>query len=352
MLRRRSSVEDLTDQVTAKFNKKKEEPQPSVATQQQLVSTGSTLLDLAISGLRYEQGGLPGGIMVEIFGPSGCGKTVLLCEIAGGVQRRGGEVMFKDPEGRLNTQFAQLFGLKVDALDYSMPDTVTQMFEPIAKWKPKSGGHISGIFTDSVAALSTQMEMDDADKYGMRRAKEFSEGFRKVCRIFPQRDILMVISNQVRQNANAGPFEEKYIAPGGEAIKFYASVRLRCHSPIRLTRARTIGTKEQKRAHGVQTQIDVAKNSVSEPYKSATLFIDFTYGIDDIRGNLEYLKTTLGLSHYNALGDDIRVGATIESAIRRIEDDGRIGDLKKRVIEVWNETERKFRVERKPKVRD
>jgi len=88
-----------------------------------IISTGSTLLDLAISGGRVRGGGLPGGILVEAFGPSGSGKTVLLSEIAGAVQRQNGEIMFADPEARLNKQFAAMFGLDLKDDDYSRPDT-------------------------------------------------------------------------------------------------------------------------------------------------------------------------------------------------------------------------------------
>lgn len=76
-----------------------------------VISTGSTLLDLAISGGRVRGGGIPGGIFVEAFGPPSSGKTVLLCEIAGAIQRQGGEVMFYDPEARLNKKFAEVFQL-------------------------------------------------------------------------------------------------------------------------------------------------------------------------------------------------------------------------------------------------
>ena len=75
------------------------------------VSTGSTLLDLNISGDTFYEGGLPGGIFVEIFGPSGAGKTVLLCQIAGNLFKQGGQILFRDPEARLNTQFAKMFGM-------------------------------------------------------------------------------------------------------------------------------------------------------------------------------------------------------------------------------------------------
>ena len=351
-MQRRSPVSDLAEQIGTRFQRRCDPPPPKAEGLVGVISTGSTLLDLAISGQRFDFGGIPGGLLVEIFGPPGAGKTVLLCELAGNVQRLGGDVMFRDPEGRLNAQFAKLFDFRVENADYSMPNTVSELFDPITKWEPQSGGAINGVFADSLAALSTKMELEDSDKYGMRRAKEFSEQCRKVCRLFPQRNILMVCSNQIRQNPDARPFQEKFVTPGGEAFKFYSSVRLRCHSPLKMTRERNVGSSKQKRVHGVETVVEVYKNSVSEPHKSAMVFIDFTYGIDDIRGNLEYLKSSLGLSHYNVLGDEIRLGATIERAIPEIEGGDLQARLKRRTIEIWHEVENRFKVERRPKVRD
>jgi RecA/RadA recombinase len=315
-----------------------------------VVSTGSTLLDLAISGGRFERGGIPGGILVEIFGPSGCGKTVLLCEIAGGIQRAGGSVMFCDPEGRLNAQFAKLFDFDRAVAEYSMPDTVPGMFEPVRTWEPRSTG-MNAVFGDSLAALSTRLELDeeDGDKMGMRRAKEFSEACRKVCRVLAQRNILMVCSNQVRQNPDAGKFAEKYKSPGGEAIPFYASLRLRCHSPQKITVEKDIKGTKHKRVIGVETQIDVYKSSVWKPHHSAQVCIVYDYGVDDVRMNLTYLKQMTRSTTYEVDGNT--VGQSLDRAIRTVED-GRLEEaLRRQVTEVWRDLEEKFRVERAPKRR-
>lgn len=345
---RTTPVPSLSDQVTSRLAKSAL-PRPD-APPVRVISTGSTLLDLAISGGRFPNGGIPGGILVEIFGPNSAGKTVLLCEIAGAVQRAGGQVMFQDPEARLNRQFAKLFGFEIEDARYGTPDTVTELFEPIQKWNPKSeNGAINGIFADSLAALSTVMEMDKGDKMGMRRAKEFSEECRKVCRILTQRNHLMVCSNQVRTNPDARQFAEKFTTPGGLSIGFYASLRLRCHSPQRIRREREIAGEKQKRVSGVQTMVEVYKSSVWDPYHAAPVHIQFDYGIDDIRGNLEYLKANVGGTVY-ALGER-RLGASIERAIKTVEDAGLEDDLRRRVVEVWHDVEGKFKVERTAKRR-
>ena len=138
-------------------------------------------------------------------------------------------------------------------------------------------------------------------------------------------------------------------APGGLSIGFYASLRLRCHSPQRIRREREIAGEKQKRVSGVQTMVEVYKSSVWDPYHAAPVHIQFDYGIDDIRGNLEYLKANVGGTVY-ALGER-RLGASIERAIKTVEDAGLEDDLRRRVVEVWHDVEGKFKVERTAKRR-
>lgn len=314
-----------------------------------IISTGSTLLDLAITGGRVRGGGIPGGILVEIFGPSGSGKTVLLCEIAGGVIRAGGDVMFKDPEARLNSQFAKLFDLDVPNILYDRPNTVPEVFRPVREWEPKGKGKIHGVFADSLAALSTDMELEDKDQYGMRRAKEFSEELRKTCRVLPEKNILMVTSNQVRENLDAGPYGQKYKSPGGQAIPFYSSLRLRMVGSDKVKRKVKIAGKEINKVIGVETLVEVHKSSVWEPFNTAPITILFNYGIDDIRQNLQYIKKWTGASTYNLGG--IKLSNSIESAITLVEEEGYENDLREETIDLWEEIQEKLKNERKPKKR-
>jgi protein RecA len=323
---------------------------PEAIENPRLISTGSTLLDLAISGGRFERGGVPGGILVEIFGPSSCGKTVLLCEMAGGVQRTGGMVRFNDPEGRLNSQFATLFGFKVEDAVYSRPDTVPQLFEPIISWEPEvKDGVVNAVFADSLASLSTDLEMDKGDKMGQRRAKEFSEECRKVCRVIANRGILVVCSNQVRQNIDPNPWAEKFTTPGGMAVGFYASLRLRCRPAQKLYLKKDIAGKEQKRVIGVETEVEVYKNSIWEPFRIAPVIISYAYGIDDLRANLGYLKESTGAPSY-ILGER-KLGVALERAIKIVEEEGLENELRDKVVEVWNDIEKRFTSKREPKRR-
>jgi RecA/RadA recombinase len=316
-----------------------------------MISTGSTLLDLAISGGRVRGGGIPGGILVEIFGPSGAGKTVLLCEIAGAVQRHGGQIMFHDPEARLNKQFARMFDLDTDLMDYDTPNTIPEVFSRVRKWEPDSNKKINGVFADSLAALSTDMEMekDEGDKMGMRRAKEFSEELRKTCRILTEQNLLMVCSNQVRMNLDAGPYGQKYISPGGESIGFYSSLRLRAGRAQKIKEKVKVAGKEVTRIVGVETEIEVFKSSIWKPHRTALITIIFDYGIDDVKANLQFLKDFTNATVYT-IGDR-QLDRSMKQAIEIIEEEGLEKELREEVIDLWMEIEEKFKTERKPKQR-
>jgi recombination protein RecA len=340
----------LSTQMKEKVTSKKPDKKEYDGDFGKCISTGSTLLDLAISGGQIRGGGLPGGILVEIFGPSGSGKTVLLSEIAGTVQREGGEAIFKDPEARLNKQFAQLFGLEVNKDNYSRPKTVPEVFKTVRDWEPENPKVINGIFADSLAALSTdqEMEKEEGDKMGMRRAKEFSEELRKTCRIIAEKNFLMVCSNQVRVNIDAGPYGQKYITPGGEAIGFYSSLRLRVSKPEKIKEKRKIAGKEVVRVSGVEVQIEVFKSSIWKPFRIVPVTIGFDYGIDNTKDSLQFIKDHTNHKVYTCQGEEL--SNSMEEAIRIIEgEEGGIQILRQNVIRLWEEIESKFETDRKPK---
>ncbi len=338
----------LSDQVKAHANEAVEPEKPYEGSDR-AISTGSTLLDLSISGGRFREGGIPAGILVEIFGPSSAGKTVLLCEIAGAVQRQGGQTMFRDPEGRLNKEFAKLFDVDMDTMEYDMPGTVPEVFEPVREWEPEPADKVHGIFADSLAALTTDWELEGKDAHGMRRAKEFSQECRMTCRTLTKKDFLMVCSNQVRQNINAGPYGQKYATPGGEAIGFYSSLRLKFSTASKVKDEQTIFGKKMKMPIGIETEIEVFKSTVWKPYRVAPIIIIFDYGIDDIRANLRFLKQSRKDTTY--VLDKERIGQSIDAAIDVVEKGNLEQKLKDEVIQVWNEIEEKFSHDRKPKKR-
>jgi len=274
----------------------------------------------------------------------------MLCEIAGAVQRQGGLARFFDPEARLNKEFAKLFDLDTSKMVYEIPDTIPKVFSPIRKWTPEPSQVVHGIFADSLAALSTEMELADKDQYGMRRAKEFSEELRKTCRTLTEKNFLMVCSNQVRENIDAGMYEQRYRSPGGMSIGFYSSLRLRCWVRQKIKKKETIASKEITRVVGVETEVEVYKSSVWKPYRTSPLTILFDYGIDDVRENLQFVKDHTDSTLY-MLGET-KLSRSLEKACSVVESEQLESELRNQVINLWEEIEKKFDSERKPKRRE
>ena len=316
-----------------------------------MISTGSTLLDLAISGGRVPGGGIPGGIMVVAYGPSGSGKTVLACEIAGAIQRSGGKVNYRDSEARLDREFSEIFDLDYDNIAYDKPNTVAEAFRPLFNWAPKDLTKVNGYIVDSLAALSTDMEMDneDGDKMGTRRAKEFSEHLRKGARVITDKNFLLFCTNQIREKIGATQYERKDINPGGKAIEFYASLILRFNNSQKIKKKVKVAGKEVTRIVGIKTIIEVVKSSIWKPYRSAPVTIYFDYGIDDIRENLQFIKDYTKNTAY-MVGDAL-VGKSMDDAIASVEENRLESRLKREVRKLWQLIEDEFEMPRKTKVR-
>jgi RecA/RadA recombinase len=307
------------------------------------LSTGSTLLDLAISSGKVKGGGVPGGILVEVYGRSGSGKTSILSELCGSAQAKGGEISYQDPESRLDTDHAKIYGATILKENYHRPDTVTEMFERFKDWNP-SEGQINVMAADSLAALSTDLELEKGDKMGMRRAKEFSQELRKNARLINKRGWLLVCSNQVRQ----GDYGD--VTPGGKAVEFYSSLRISVNQVGKVEKEKVFGSKGKKvkRIIGIISNCIVTKSSIDKPYREAPIVIKFDYGIDDIHANLQWLKDTLGLTKYKAVNTEYQ---RLDDAIKYIETNDLEEQLRNEIIELWNEIEEKFKVYRKPKRR-
>jgi RecA/RadA recombinase len=350
MKRTRTRKPSMGEQIENHANGKDTPKKEYDGNMETMISTGSTLLDLAVSGGRKRGGGLPGGIMVVAYGPSGSGKTVLACEVAGCIQRQGGKINYKDSEARLDEKFSQIFDLQYKKINYSKPDTVPEAFLPLSKWKVDTGV-VNGYIVDSLAALSTTMEMEDdsGDKMGMRRAKEFSEHLRKGARIVTNNNLLLFCTNQIREKADAQKFERKDINPGGKAIEFYSSLILRFSTFQKITKEITFEGKVVKRAIGIEATVEVVKSSIWKPYHDAKVIIYFDYGIDDIRANLQYIKDYSSNKIYTINGEALNV--SLDKSVKMIEADVREQELKNQVINLWESIEAKFNLNRKKKVR-
>ena len=324
-------------------------------TFERTLSTGSTLLDLAISGERIRGGGVPGGIFMEIFGPESVGKTAILAEMIASSQSRGGEASLKDPEGRFSAEHARIYGVDLPACDYSRPDTVELLWEQYGEWKPKGEG-IHLYATDSIAALSTDMEMAKDDEFGARRAAVFSKGFRKHGRHLANEEHLFVMNNQIRDQIGMGPAD---VTPGGRAIRFYSSLRLkmtRGYPAWKVVRkARLPSGKEAELQVGIISNVKVIKNSLAHPYREALIYITLGYGIDDVRANLQWFKDTTGNKSYGF--DKATTAQSLEGAILKVEgvegdtNTYRDSELREQVIDLWSEIQELFKVKRRPKQR-
>jgi len=323
-----------------------------------VISTGSTLLDLAISGSRIRGGGLPGGILVEIFGPASSGKTCLLVEICSSAQAKSGEVLVTDPEARLDKEYANLFGLKIPREIYHRPDTVAELIELISTWTPKNDKIINILAADSIAAFSTDMEMATRDKRGQRKAKELHEMCRIVSRKIAHKHQLLIFTNQEIQ----GDYGKT--TPGGSAIPYHASVRIRiARAGVRqleakktvirqLVNKKTGEIKKKKieltKTIGIESEATIIKSSISNEYQKAPIYIISGVGIDDIRANLTWLKKVQATSKFPCVNKE---HAYINNAIRYIEDNNLEAELRENVINTWEAIERLFCQQRKKKVR-
>lgn len=323
-----------------------------------VISTGSTLLDLAISGSRIRGGGLPGGIIVEIFGPPSAGKTALLVEICSSAQGKGGEVLIADPEARLDKEYASLFGLKIPKEIYRRPNTVSELSDLIWNWTPKKKKIINILAADSLAAISTSLEMEKGDARGQRKAKELSELCRKVGRKIAQAHQLLIFTNQERQG------EYGRTTPGGFAVPFHASIRIRiARSGARQIEAsKTIvrqfvdketGEITKKKVEltkniGIESEAVIIKSSISNEFQKAPIYIVFGVGIDDIRANLIWLKKVYAMTKFPCVNKEY---AYINDAIKYIENNDLEAKLRKKTIDTWETIERLFRQNRKKKVR-
>jgi recombination protein RecA len=264
----------------------------------QVVSTGSLGLDIALG-----VGGLPRGRVVEIYGPESSGKTTLTLQVIAEMQKIGGSCAFIDAEHALDVQYAQKLGVKLEDLLISQPDTGEQALE-ITDALVRSGS-IDLIVIDSVAALTPRAEIEGemGDSLPGLQARLMSQALRKLTGSINRTNCMVIFINQIRMKIGV-MFGSPETTTGGNALKFYASVRL----DIR----RTGSIKKGEEVVGNETKVKVVKNKVSPPFKQADFDIFYGQGISR-EGELLELGSNAGVveksgAWYSYMGERIGQG--------------------------------------------
>lgn len=292
----KSNRDELLTTLQSEINKSSKEgksayfldEQDDPSTVSEWISTGSSLLDLAISN--RPNGGLPVGRMVEINGLEGSGKSLISAHIVADTQKKGGIAVVIDTENAAAPEFWASLGVDLKNLLYIQSDTVEDVFEKmeniIAIVRKSNKKRILTIVVDSVAGVSTKAELESdhgKDGWSTGKAIIIGKAMRKITSMVGKQEVLIVFTNQLRQNLNAAMFGDKWIVSGGKALAFHCSVRLRLANAGMLKRGDLV--------IGNKCKAKVVKNRMGPPQRHAIFDVYFDSGIADYGSWLEVMKT-------------------------------------------------------------
>ena len=277
--------------------------------QVETIPTGALTLDLALGG------GLPKGRVIEIYGPESSGKTTVALHALAEVQKAGGVAAFVDAEHALDPVYAKALGVNIDELLVSQPDTGEMGLEVVDQLVRSSA--IDVVVVDSVAALVPRAEIEGemGDAHVGLQARLMSQALRKITGSIGKSQCTVIFLNQLRQKIGIS-YGNPEVTTGGNALKFYASVRL----DIRRIQTLKKGTEE----YGIRAKVKVAKNKVAPPFRIAEFDILFGQGISTM-GCLVDLAEQTGVitrkgAWYSYEGDNIGQGR--DNTITRLLEDG------------------------------
>src|SRR6478735_6994418 len=296
-----------------------------IANDLTVVSTGSLGLDIALG-----VGGLPRGRVVEIYGPESSGKTTLCLLVVAQVQKSGGVAAYIDAENALDPVYAGKLGVQVGDLLISQPDTGEQALE-IADMLVRSGG-VDIIVVDSVAALVPKAEIEGemGDQLPGLQARLMSQALRKLTGSISRSRCTVIFINQVRMKIGV-MYGNPETTTGGNALKFYASVRL----DIR----RTGQIKDRDEIVGNATRVKVVKNKVAPPFKQVEFDIMYGQGVSKI-GEILDLGVKAGIVEKSGAWfsyDSVRIGQGRENSKQFLKDNPEMADRLEKAIRARTE---------------
>lgn len=256
------------------------------------ISTGSTMLDLAISNRPH--GGLPVGRIIEITGLEASGKSLLAAHALADTQKKGGLAVYIDTENAISREFLEAIGINLKDMLYVPLETVEDIFDAIdsivESIRKNSKNRLVTIVVDSVAGASTKQEMAaDYDKDGWATSKAIilSKAMRKITNFVGRERICLIFTNQLRTRLGVS-FGDQWTTSGGKAIAFHSSVRLRLKSVGQIKLAKSVDAPEA--VVGITTRAQVVKNRMGPPLRSVDYEIYFDSGIDDYGSWLTMMK--------------------------------------------------------------
>lgn len=256
------------------------------------ISTGSTMLDLAISN--RPNGGLPVGRIIEITGLEASGKSLLAAHALADTQRKGGLAVYIDTENAVSREFLEAIGVNLKDMLYVPLETIEDIFDAmdsiVESVRKNSKSRIVTIVVDSVAGASTKQEMAaDYDKDGWATSKAIilSKAMRKITNFVGRERICLIFTNQLRTRLGV-TFGDQWTTSGGKAIAFHASVRLRLKSVGQIKVSKS--AEQPEAIVGATTRAQVVKNRMGPPLRSVDYDIYYDSGIDDFGSWLTMMK--------------------------------------------------------------